>query len=320
MSRDQRKAIIYSLIYAYGKEDIDLLIEVSGIPRSSFYKIMKEVETETVSETGDFRFNGTSSVYLRQIMRLDPPVSPEMRQDISVPERLSGDSGDMQTYITSLKNKLQGDTPPQSQKKFHELPVRARRYTKPNGQIVSLFARKWYEIKGKEVRFPRGDLRTAMRQAQSLVDRGYSLDECLATVLYFLSLGVTVTITEAESQWIDGHPWAKFISGFDGYYDRGVRTNKIVLPDPDVDHLILSWLDRVSAGEPVWDLTSAEKDWLKNRRSQNGGTAHKYRVTVLSERLTVMEKIRDGADEMYLNAPARRAIDAAKKLRGLLIE
>ena len=253
MSRDQRKAIVYSLIFTYGKINLDLVIEVSGIPRSTFYKLMAEVESETGFETGFSGHSPAPSEYLRQVLRLDPPETPKLRQfnHGSSPNEHKDSSSfpqpkrDLQTYISMSPLVQREEVSAKSQKKWADLPVRSRKYNKPNGQLVSYFSQRVFEIRGKEVRFPRGDIRAAMRQARAIVDRGYSLDEGKGTVDFYVALGRSVKVSDREREWIDGYPWAKFISGFDELYDRGVRTDRIVIPDPEVDHLILDWLGRI---------------------------------------------------------------------------
>lgn len=326
MDRATRKAIVYALVLSYGEDDLAVLQKLSGIPRSTFYKVLNEVKSETSIETDietmKSRIHPGSVRFLRQVLRPDAGIQLNMRQDFSVPMRPVGDLRDSQTYLSCPDpiTETEGDmsTPRQG-----KAPVREWNPRTDHGKLVVYFAIVIHRVRGKEPSWPKGDVRIAFRNARSILDRGYTFDEGRGVVDYYVRLGRDITVSARVAEWIDGYPWTKFISNFDEYYDRGVRTNEIVIRVPDIDQQIIDWTAAVDqATEPQreseWNLSPDELAWYKQNRTRKNGKAQSLRLTHYQKRLEVIDMLKDDPDNLRISSRANESLRAGRSLKAVL--
>lgn len=202
-------------------------------------------------------------------------------------------------------------------------PVREWNPRTDHGKLVVYFAIAVFRIRGKEPSWPKGDVRIAFSNARSILNRGYTLDEGRGVIDFYTRLGRDIKVSDRVAEWIDGYPWTKFISNFDEYYDRGVRTNEIVIRVPDIDQAIIGWteaVDQATSKEntPDWDLSPDELSWYKLNRSQRNGKAQTLRLGHYQNRIEVADMLKNDPENHNLNYCAGKTIQAGRSLRKVL--
>lgn len=202
--------------------------------------------------------------------------------------------------LTNISSTNNTSTTPAGRRK----PLRDRNTKQPCQTILKIFDQVHFDTHDRGGNF--GDVKVAAKQAQNLLDRGFTLDEIEAAIIYYHTL---------EDDWCIGHVWRKFVPGIDQFVDRARKDGKLLRKRPELDQDLFDWVDQ--ATEEF--MTSRERffqDKWKGRKLHD--KADKLRKAALDWKVSAEVHFKKDPETTSGRGLLQNAVKAINDLRRLI--